>query len=90
MVVQQWEKSLALFERDIEELRQASQAILARPLLESARDKLRRQFTARIGDDNLAKMILRMWRENALCVEPRDEAEAHNEPSIICSLGIVK
>ena len=90
VVVQQWEKSLALFERDIEELRQASQAILARPLLESARDKLRRQFTARIGDDNLAKMILRMWRENALCVEPRDDAEAHNEPSIICSLGIVK
>ena len=90
VVVQQWEKSLALFERDIEELRQASQAILDRPLLESARDKLRRQFTARIGDDDLANMILRMWRENALCVEPRNEAEAHNEPSIICSLGIVK
>ena len=90
LIVQQRKGTLFEHSSDTEELREVRQAIYDRQLQKKARDRLRRQLTASVDDDGLEKMILRMWRENALCVEPRDEAEAHNEPSIICSLGIVK
>ena len=90
LIVQQRKGTLFEHSSDTEELREVRQAIYDRQLQKKARDRLRRQLTASVDDDGLEKMILRMWRENALCVEPRDDAEAHNEPSIICSLGIVK
>ena len=90
LIVQQREGTLFEHSIDTEELREVEQAIRERQLQKKARDRLRRQLLASVDDGGLEKMILRMWRENALCVEPRDDAEAHNEPSIICSLGIVK
>ena len=90
LIMQQRKGTLFGQSGEAEELRQATQAIYDRPLLEKARDRLRRQLAAGVDNDGLEKMILRMWRENDLCVAPPESAEARDEPSIICSLGIVK
>ena len=76
---------------DTEELREVRQAIYDRQLQKKARDRLRRQLTASVDDDGLEKMILRMWREKRLVRRAaRRRPKRINEPSIICSLGIVK
>lgn len=58
------------------------------PLQESARETLKRQLRAGIDDDQLIDLVLDMRANDRLCFI-REEGE-QQEPSIICSLGLVE
>ena len=68
------------------ELDQALNDIYRYPLLESARGKLHRQLGAAIQDEDLAQMILALWRDDRLCRKSEDAEQ--REPRILCSLGL--
>ncbi len=67
-------------------LQRAIEEIYARPLRETAREKIGRELRAGSNNDIIAELVIHLHEEDRLCVA---EEETHiNEPKIICSLGI--
>ena len=67
-------------------LNKAIEDIYNYPLRQAAVDTLNRQLRGGIGDDKLAELAIELRAEGRLCVV-HDE-EQHQEPRIICSLGL--
>ena len=68
------------------DLETALDAINARPLYESATQRLARALRER-SDDDLAALIVDLHNDDRLCVPPVPQGD-HAEPSIVCSLGL--
>lgn len=72
---------------DTDPLRRAVDEIYRYPLRQAAVDILNRQLRSGISDDSLAELAVALRDENRLCiVHGEDERQ---EPSIICSMGLV-
>jgi hypothetical protein len=56
------------------------------PLRSSARDTLSRQLRAGINDDDLADLVMNLWKDDRLSLV-QEEGE-QQEPRILCSLGL--
>ncbi|TAH50377.1 MAG: NgoFVII family restriction endonuclease [Chloroflexota bacterium] len=74
---------------DTPELRRALDDLYKFPLRESARDTLNRQLRAGIDDQQLVELVIALRDEGRLCIADETEAQAMQEPLIICSLGLV-
>ncbi|MEM9121028.1 MAG: helicase-related protein [Cyanobacteria bacterium P01_F01_bin.56] len=73
---------------DWESLKRAIDEIYSFPLRQNAIAKLNREFKAGIDDEQLAKLVIFLRENDALCViNPDDE---HRDAQIICSMGLVK
>ncbi len=72
-----------------QELLKAIDEIYRYPLREAARDILNRQLRSSIQDQQLAELVISLRAEDRLCIV-EEEANAPQEPHIICSLGLVK
>ena len=68
------------------DLEAALDAINARPLYESATQRLARALRER-SDDDLAALIVDLHHDHRLCVPPVPQGD-HAEPSIVCSMGL--
>ncbi|WP_420625007.1 helicase-related protein [Candidatus Poriferisodalis sp.] len=68
------------------DLEAALDAINARPLYESATQRLARALRER-SDDDLAALIVDLHNDDRLCVPPIPQG-AHTEPNIVCSMGL--
>lgn len=69
-------------------LKRAIEQIFRYPLKETARDRLRRQLRANIGNDDLATLVEILHDAGDLCAVPR--AGEPVVPHVICSMGLVK
>ncbi|WP_428114638.1 helicase-related protein [Candidatus Poriferisodalis sp.] len=67
------------------DLEAALDAINARPLYESATQRLARALRER-SDDDLAALIVDLHNDGRLCVPPVPQGD-HAEPNIVCSMG---
>lgn len=71
-----------------ENLKRAIQEIYSYPLRQNAIAKLNREFKAGIDDQQLARLVVFLRENDALCViHPEDELR---EAQIICSMGLFK
>lgn len=70
-----------------EQLKKAVDDIYKYPLKEFARETLSRQLKAGILDDQLANLVISLREDDKLVIVNEDEM-LHNEPQIICSLGL--
>ncbi|WP_423916837.1 helicase-related protein [Candidatus Poriferisodalis sp.] len=68
------------------DLEAALDAINARPLYDSAIQRLARALRER-SDDDLAVLIVDLHNDDRLCVPPVPQG-AHAEPNIVCSMGL--
>lgn len=68
-------------------LRRAIDDIYRYPLCQTAVDTLNRQLRSGISDETLAELVVALRDETRLCVIA--ESTEHNEPQIICSLGLM-
>ena len=77
---------------DAENVKRAVQLIYDRPLIARAQKRIGNQIRLGIGDDELAKMVVRLHRRGELCDNPKneDEADDRDDAQIICSMGLVK
>lgn len=75
---------------DTPELRRTIDDLYRFPLRESARDTLNRQLRAGIDDQQLAELVIELRDGDRLCIVEEEQAQAAQEPQIICSLGLVK
>lgn len=75
---------------DTPELRRALDDLYKFPLRESARDTLNRQLRAGIDDQQLVELVVALRDEERLCIVDETEAQAAQEPQIICSMGLVQ
>lgn len=57
------------------------------PMRQTAIDTLNRQLKSGINDDNLAQLVITLYREDRLCHVPSEEQQSE-EAQIICSLGL--
>ena len=73
---------------DTAALRQAIDDIYRYPLRQTAVDALNRQLRSGVSDDHLAELVGALRDEDRLCIV-HDEDE-RQEPSIICSMGLIK
>jgi superfamily II DNA or RNA helicase len=73
---------------DTESLRRAVDEIYRYPLRQGTVDTLNRQLRSGISDDALAELVVALRDENRLCVI--HEEDEHQEPRIICSMGLVE
>jgi len=71
---------------DTEPLRRAINDIYRHPLRQAAVDTLNRQLRSGISDDALAELVIALRDEGRLCLI--HEEDQHQEPQIICSLGL--
>lgn len=69
-----------------QELLRAIDEIYRYPLRQAAIDTLNRQLKSGVSDDSLAKLVIALREEDRLCAVHEDEK--HQEPKIICSLGL--
>ena len=67
-------------------LEQALDDIYRYPLLESAKDALRRQIQAKMSDEDLARLVVGLWQDERLSRKTEDDEAP--EPRILCSLGL--
>lgn len=81
-------KKLQSFRRSSDTLKRAIDQIYCYPLKETARDRLRRQLHANIGDDDLAALVEILHDAGDLCAVPR--AGEPVVPHVICSMGLVE
>ena len=73
---------------DTEPLRRAIDDIYRYPLRQAALDTLNRQLRSGVSDEALAELVITLRDEDRLCiVHGEDERQ---EPSIVCSLGLIK
>jgi len=79
---------LKLYRRSSDTLKRAIEQIYRYPLKETARDRLRRQLRANVGDDDLATLVEILHDAGDLCAVPR--AGEPVVPHVICSMGLVK
>jgi superfamily II DNA or RNA helicase len=70
-----------------QELLHAVDDIYRYPLRPVAVDTLNRQLKSGVSDADLAHLVVALREEGRLCVI--DEEEVHEEPQIVCSLGLV-
>ena len=70
------------------QLGQVIEAIYRYPLRSAAKDTLNRQLRSSVSNQELAKLVIRLWEDERLCI-PEKEREMQ-EPKIICSLGLAK
>ena len=73
---------------DTEPLRRAIDDIYRYPLRQAALDTLNRQLRSGISDEALAELVITLRDEDRLCIV--HEEDERQEPSIICSLGLIK
>ena len=71
---------------DTEPLRRAINDIYRYPLRQAAVDTLNRQLRSGVSDEALTELVLALRDEDRLCVI--HEEDEHQEPRIICSLGL--
>ena len=72
---------------DTEPLRRAINDIYRYPLRRAAVDTLNRQLRSGVSDEALAELVIALRDEDRLCdIHEEDE---HQEPRIICSLGLI-
>lgn len=74
---------------DTVERRRALDDIYRYPLRESARNLLNRQLKAGMTGEELADLLVSLREEERLCVVDDSEG-GHDEPRIICSLGLAE
>ena len=70
------------------ELTRAIEEIYRYPLRQSAIDTLNRQLRSGISNATLAQLVIALRDEDRLCLVHEEDGEVQ-EPSIICSLGLV-
>ena len=70
-----------------DELERAVDAIYLHPLRSNARDTLVRQMRVGVSDEDLAGLVLGLWRDDRLSLVREDE-DGQQEPQILCSLGL--
>jgi len=71
------------------ELKKAVDELYRFPLQTSAADALNRQLRSSATDAQIAELVLMLRADGRLCQTADDALDEPNEPSIICSLGIV-
>ena len=69
-------------------LRRAIDDIYRYPLRQAALDTLNRQLRSGVSDKALAELVITLRDEDRLCIV--HEEDERQEPSIVCSLGLVK
>lgn len=69
-----------------EDLERVIDALYRYPLRSSAIDSLNRQLRAGISDDDLADLVISLWKDDRLSLI-QEEGE-QQEPRIVCSLGL--
>ena len=72
---------------DTAPLRQAVDDIYRYPLRQTAVDALNRQLRSGISDESLADLVCALRDEDRLCIVHGDDER--QEPSIICSMGLI-
>ena len=70
-----------------DELLNAVNDIYNYPLYETARDTLNRQLRSQIDDERLVNLVLALRSEDRLCIIS-NESGKHQEPLILCSMGL--
>lgn len=70
-------------------LKKAIDDLYSYPLREYAREIINRQLKAGVSDEELSDLLISLREENKLTIE-EDISEEIKEPSIICSMGLVK
>ena len=73
---------------DTELLRRAIDDIYRYPLRQAALDTLNRQLRSGVSDEALAELVITLREEDRLCIV--HEEDEHQEPSIVCSMGLIK
>ena len=69
-------------------LRRAIDDIYRYPLRQAALDTLNRQLRSGVSDEALAELVITLREEDRLCIV--HEEEERQEPSIVCSLGLIR
>ena len=69
-------------------LRRAIDDIYRYPLRQAALDTLNRQLRSGVSDEALAELVITLREEDRLCIV--HEEDEHQEPSIVCSMGLIK
>lgn len=70
-------------------LKKAIDSIYKYPLKEMAKDLLNRNLKSGISDEELSQLLVTLYEENKLCIDPED-GPVLDEPQIICSMGLRK
>ena len=68
------------------QLKQVIEAIYRYPLRQAATDALNRQLRSGISNEDLADLVIDLWKDGKLCIV--EEKQQTREPQIICSLGL--
>ncbi len=76
----------SLFENQA--LKKAIDELYSYPLQEYAKDVISRQLKLSMDDEALTELVLCLWEENKFC-QIESQTTGSQEPSVICSLGIV-
>lgn len=69
-----------------EALQSAIDDIYRHPLMDAAKGSLQRQLRHKSSDEDLAEMVIDLWRKDRLC--RKTESDEAREPRILCSLGL--
>ena len=69
-----------------QELKQVIENIYRYPLRPVATDILNRQLRSAISNEDLADLVIDLWKDGRLCIV--EEERQTQEPQIVCSLGL--